>query len=182
MEVLFGGLYDISSVFVKIYKNGILVKICINFCLGCIWYEWCECNNSMYPGTNFSEILTKISNWPFCKIHLKISYAKCQSFLLFSMLMHSSWLHWSYVIQVMVTNYTNYNQVLLCHVVWPAHSESTIPIEAWIKWRISWWRYQMETFSALLALCMGNSLVTGEFPTQRPVTRSFDVFFDLRLE
>ena len=39
----------------------------------------------------------------------------------------------------------------------------------------------METFSALLAICVGNSLVTGEFPSQRPVTRSFDVFCDLRL-
>ena len=27
----------------------------------------------------------------------------------------------------------------------------------------------------------GNSPVAGEFPAQRPVTRSFDVFFDLRL-
>ena len=36
----------------------------------------------------------------------------------------------------------------------------------------------METFSALLALCAGHR-VTGEFPSQRPVTRSFDVFFDL---
>ena len=45
----------------------------------------------------------------------------------------------------------------------------------------SWWRHQMETFSALLTLCVGNSPVTGEFPAQRPVTRSFDVFFDLRL-
>ena len=36
-------------------------------------------------------------------------------------------------------------------------------------------------FSALLALCAGNSPVTGEFPSQNPVTRSFDVFFDLRL-
>ena len=44
-----------------------------------------------------------------------------------------------------------------------------------------WWRHQMETFSALLALCAGNSPVTGEFLAQRPVTRSFDVFFDLRL-
>ena len=44
----------------------------------------------------------------------------------------------------------------------------------------SWWRHQMETFSALLAICAGNSPVPGEFPTQRPVTRSFDVFFDLR--
>ena len=39
----------------------------------------------------------------------------------------------------------------------------------------------METFSVLLALCAGNSPLTGEFPTQRPVTQSFDVFFDLRL-
>ena len=40
---------------------------------------------------------------------------------------------------------------------------------------ISWWRHQMETFSALLAICAGNSPVHGEFPAQRPVTRSFDV-------
>ena len=39
----------------------------------------------------------------------------------------------------------------------------------------------METFSALLALCAGNSPVTCEFPSQRPVTQSFDIFFDLRL-
>ena len=45
----------------------------------------------------------------------------------------------------------------------------------------AWWRHEMETFSALLAICAGNSPVPGEFPTQRPVTRSFDVFFDLRL-
>ena len=30
-------------------------------------------------------------------------------------------------------------------------------------------------------LCVGISLVTSEFPSQRPVTRNFDVFFDLRL-
>ena len=44
----------------------------------------------------------------------------------------------------------------------------------------SWWRHQVETFSALLALCAGNSPVPDEFPAQRPVKRSFDVFFDLR--
>ena len=33
----------------------------------------------------------------------------------------------------------------------------------------------METFSALLTICAGNSPATGEIPTQRPVTRSFDV-------
>ena len=41
-------------------------------------------------------------------------------------------------------------------------------------------RHQMETFSTLLAFRAGNSPVTGEFPAQRPVTRSFDVSFDLR--
>ena len=35
---------------------------------------------------------------------------------------------------------------------------------------VSWWRHQMETFPALLAIC-----------AQRPLTRSFDVFFDLSL-
>ena len=44
----------------------------------------------------------------------------------------------------------------------------------------SWWHHQMETFSASLAICPGNSPVPGEFPTQRPVTRSFDVYLDLR--
>ena len=44
----------------------------------------------------------------------------------------------------------------------------------------SWWRHRMETFSALLAICAGNSLVPSEFRTQSPVTRSFDVYFDLR--
>ena len=39
----------------------------------------------------------------------------------------------------------------------------------------------MEAFSALLTICAGNSPVTGEFPAQRPVTRSCDVILDLRL-
>ena len=43
---------------------------------------------------------------------------------------------------------------------------------------LSWWRHQMETFSPLLPICAGNSPVTGEFPAPRPVTRSFDIFFD----
>ena len=51
---------------------------------------------------------------------------------------------------------------------------------ATIQW-CSWWRHQIETSSALLAICAGNPPVPGEFPEQRPVTRSFDVFFDLRL-
>ena len=36
-------------------------------------------------------------------------------------------------------------------------------------------------FKSSLALCAGNSPVTGKFPAQRPVTCSFDVFSDLTL-
>ena len=41
-----------------------------------------------------------------------------------------------------------------------------------IKWK---------QISVLLALCAGNSPVTGDFFAQRSMTRRFDVFFDLRL-
>ena len=51
--------------------------------------------------------------------------------------------------------------------------------ERQIHW-YTWWRHQIETFSALLAICAWKSPVIGEFPAQRPVTRSFDVFFHLR--
>ena len=71
------------------------------------------------------------------------------------------------------------------------HVRSFLPWPRWQRNQIryfpngwkgkSWWRHPMETFSALLAICAGNSPVPAEFPAQRPVTRSFDVFFDLRL-
>ena len=44
-----------------------------------------------------------------------------------------------------------------------------------------WWRHQMEIFSALLALCEENLPVPGGFPSQRPLARSFDDYFELRL-
>ena len=49
-----------------------------------------------------------------------------------------------------------------------------------IRQAMAWWCHQMETFSASLAICAGNSPIPGELPTQRPVTRGFDIFFDLR--
>ena len=46
---------------------------------------------------------------------------------------------------------------------------------------LTWWRHLMETFSAILILCAGNSPNTGEFPSQKPAPLSFDVFCHLRL-
>ena len=68
-----------------------------------------------------------------------------------------------------------YNNKQLHNVRWNSRTITTIVAN-------SWWRHQMETISALLAICAGNSPVSGEFPAQRPVTRSFDVFFDLRMD
>ena len=38
-------------------------------------------------------------------------------------------------------------------------------------WTFTWWRHQMETFSAVLTICAGNLPVTSDFPIQRPATR-----------
>ena len=64
--------------------------------------------------------------------------------------------------------------------IFPYHSTSLIQLVAHRRKR-TWWRHRMEIIAALLANCAGNSPVPGEFPAQRPVTRSSDVFFDLRL-
>ena len=66
-----------------------------------------------------------------------------------------------------------------CHPdLWKQLLVSTYWTDIMYMTKLPWWRHQMETFSALLAFCAGNS---PEFSTQRPVTRSFDVFFHLHL-
>ena len=63
----------------------------------------------------------------------------------------------------------------------PCYQKGMSWITAWIRSSISWWRHLIKTFPVLLALRTGNSPVTDEFPSQRPVTQSFEVFFNLRL-
>ena len=68
-----------------------------------------------------------------------------------------------------VTNYWTHTKVSpICH-----HMMTTLEVSS-----MTWWRHQIETFSALLAICAGNSPVPGEFPA---VTPSFHVFFELCL-
>ena len=66
----------------------------------------------------------------------------------------------------------NFKYIFICENLWVLDIISLTSV--------SWWRHKMETFSTLLAICVGNSPVPGEFSTQRPVMRSFDVYFDLR--
>ena len=67
------------------------------------------------------------------------------------------------------------------HIPQNMHTAVLQLVLLWLHFAWAWWRHQMETISALLALCAGNSQVNGEFPSQRPVTRGFAGFFDLCL-
>ena len=62
-----------------------------------------------------------------------------------------------------------------------AYAANFCHFENWTKRPTSWWRHPMESFPALLALCEGKPPGTGGFPSQRPVTQNFDIFFDLHL-
>ena len=71
---------------------------------------------------------------------------------------------------------TKYGFELYCCVIKQYFFRWKFPI----RWRecvylYSWWRHQIETCFALLAICTGNSPVTGEFPVQRPLTQSFSL-------
>ena len=127
-------------------------------------------------GTKFIEHLVEMHTFSFKKIHLKISPAKWRPFCL--------GLNVSMILRL----------TLLVHVLPPTRSRASstrtsmppcscrsLAPDKPVENNDPLLRHQMETFSVLLALCAGNSPVTSEFPLQRPVTRSFDVFFDLGL-
>ena len=51
------------------------------------------------------------------------------------------------------------------------NTEGSIVMEQYI---CAWWHHQMEAFSMLLSPCVGNSPVTGEFPSQKDSNADFD--------
>ena len=64
-----------------------------------------------------------------------------------------------------------FHQIWCCYLYPGENMITWVPHDDVIKWK----------HFPLLALFASNSPVTGEFPSQRPVTRSFDVFFDLHM-
>ena len=59
--------------------------------------------------------------------------------------------------------------IIVTMVPWLRFYKRVLEIEMETIW---WWSHQMEAFSALPVLCAGISPVIGEFPSQRPVTRT----------
>ena len=166
---------------------------------------WCVCVCVDIRGrSNFSFKMRRFSNVPRSleKIWVSLSVRSRLYILLLSFLCYMqqhvcnimfyrnacnkklSYLSWKYSISISIN---------LANITCPTDSDTTgvknmeLPClnNLWnnqiAHQSIPWWRHQMETFSALLALCAGNSPVPGEFRAQRPVTRRFDVSFDLRL-
>ena len=101
---------------------------------------------------NWMHIWTKYRTWVCFRWHFQVYFLERNFFLLLNISL-------KFILAVLVKPWSRFD----------------------VEEAPTWWRHQIETFSALLAICAGNSPITGEFPTQRPVTRSFDGFFDLHL-
>ena len=91
---------------------------------------------------NFSGILSKILSFSFKKMHLKMSSAKWHPFC-FGL---------------------NELNPPICTSVYHIYFVFVYPFIRWVPDNDSvWWRFQMETFSALLAFCAGNSPHKGQW-------------------
>ena len=153
--------------------------------------EYCNCKSSIVIWTHYSKTMVSCQKGPSRDRALLAGYPRCVKTLKKSVLSCSltCYMICRVIFDSVVTDFSvPYQKV---HEALVPRLRRSDPVDrAGLKkiktiqtavCDVSWWRHQMETFIALLALCARNSPVTGEFPAQRPMKRSFDVFFDLRL-
>ena len=138
-------------------------------------------------GTNFSEMLFEIQTFTFKKVNTKMLSVKWRPFCLrLNMLENMSFRG--------MTSFSwdrKHSLVLTCRAIFLCYSNisnickicliENLLLHTKRLFQDTWWRHHMETFSAILVPCEWNPQVTVGFLSQRPVKRSFDVFFDLRL-
>ena len=100
---------------------------------------------------------------------------------------HSVWFsRMKYILTIELKQFTKYQNQSIDKSSLKSYQYQNFCIQRGAYWIavvefFSWWLHQIEIFPALLDFCVGNSTVTGKFPSQRPVTRSFYIFFDLRM-
>ena len=79
-----------------------------------------------------------------------------------------------HLVLYIVANYTKAVKMEVLGTIYRPRSTATVSKHVSSGWcdddhgKLSWWRHQMETFSALLALCAGNS------PRWNPLTKASD--------
>ena len=156
------------------------------------WFPLQQASNSMtwfFFGVSSNQLLTKkISCWSFD--------TPCRSCDVFVKM------HWDVLFEVIMT--TQFQAMGRRHSVLTNITGASLRPENWgfasLLWRhnerdgvsmqqrldclfnrLFWRRSKKTSKLRVTGRCEGNSPVTGEFPSQRPVTRNFDVFFELRL-
>ena len=116
-------------------------------------------------GTNFSDILIRIQTFSFKKMHLKMWSAKWRPFV-------SAPICWWKIIVCKVgeceEDHMKAAVIINIHPAMNGIVQSSMMTSS-----------NGNIFRVTGPLC-GELTGPGEFPTQRPVTRSFDVYFDLR--
>ena len=123
----------------------------------------------------------KLSIW-FSELSALASYTNMISIAQCKTAVSPMLTHWRYYSLALSHRYIQlqHGEVITSYISLWMQSHFHAMLSAVVNKHLSWRRQQMKTFSVLLAICAGNSPVPGELPAQRPVTRSFGVFFDLR--
>ena len=83
--------------------------------------------------------------------------------------------YWIPALRGVLKNNLSVIREMIMRKLFPCH-------DAIMQWRICMMTSSNGNIFGVTGPLCGESPVTGEFPSQRPVTRSFDVFFGLRLE
>ena len=111
-----------------------------------------------------------IFEWILLRIQMIFSYISCQVQI---------WNSCECKFCVKFKRHEFHDLIILMQNLWEYLMHSTLNTKFLFTFSelhlISLWHHQMETFSALLALCDGNPPVTGEVLSKRLVTRSIDV-------
>ena len=145
-----------------------------------LWIRFKELKVITHPWPSFyGDLIVEVRTWMNITLHRKLSwthsYTQVQYFKQASIVRSSvEFFHMKNINcnKILVFMWLLFNLFIYSlDLIEPTSSSSIMP----------WWRHPMETFSAFLAICAGNSPATAEFLAQRPVKRRFDVFFDLCL-
>ena len=123
----------------------------------------------------FNAAATVVTESEFMYAHSECSFCMLMSYLF----LETYWLYNNYILPYMKFDSKTHK-----------YCTKGISFKTWFHNNFTSYMYNVYTIAhddvikmeALLALCAVNSPITGEFPSQRSVMRSFDVFFDLCLD
>ena len=160
-----------NSVKIQVFSIKEIFKVVVVWFTGlCVPFRVFD--NPKQPYFNCMDLNFWRENWRACKSSVTLCVESDKSY-------HLKYRYVEYDPFYLATNNAMWTQLFSFQIIHEL-ANMLVSVRAACSYghRYTWWRHQRETFSALLAICAGNSPVPGEFSAQRPVTRSFDVLFD----